>query len=66
MLDQKVKEGLAFDDVVVLPAKSKVIPAQADISTKFSRNISLNLPIMSSAMDTVTESKMAIALSTSL
>ncbi|MGD8534647.1 MAG: IMP dehydrogenase [Candidatus Aminicenantes bacterium] len=62
MLDQKIKEGLTFDDVLVLPAKSDVIPAQADVSTQFSRNIGLNIPLVSSAMDTVTESKMAIAL----
>jgi len=62
MLDQKIKEGLTFDDVLVLPAKSDVIPAQADVSTQFSRNISLSIPLVSSAMDTVTESKMAIAL----
>ncbi len=62
MLDQKIKEGLTFDDVLVLPAKSDVIPAQADVSTKFSRNINLSIPLVSSAMDTVTESKMAIAL----
>lgn len=62
MLNQKIIEGLTFDDVLVLPAKTDVIPAQADISTKLSRNISLNIPIVSSAMDTVTESKLAIAL----
>jgi IMP dehydrogenase len=62
MLDQKIKEGLTFDDVLVLPAKSDVIPAQADVSTQFSRNIGLSIPLASSAMDTVTESKMAIAL----
>jgi IMP dehydrogenase len=62
MLDQKIKEGLTFDDVLVLPAKSRTIPAHVDTKTKFSRNISLSIPIVSSAMDTVTESKMAIAL----
>lgn len=62
MLDQKIKEGLTFDDVLVLPARSNVIPTQTDVSTKLSQNISLNTPIVSSAMDTVTESKMAIAL----
>jgi IMP dehydrogenase len=62
MLDKKMKEGLTFDDVLVLPAKSRTIPAHVDTKTKFSRNISLSIPIVSSAMDTVTESKMAIAL----
>ena len=62
MLDDKIREGLTFDDVLILPAKSDVIPADVDVSTKLSRNISLSIPIVSSAMDTVTESKMAIAL----
>jgi IMP dehydrogenase len=62
MLEQKTKVGLTFDDVLVLPAKSNVIPAETDVSTKLSQNISLDIPIVSSAMDTVTESKMAIAL----
>ena len=62
MLDQKIKEGLTFDDVLVLPSKSTVIPAHVDTLTKFSRNIDLNIPVVSSAMDTVTESKMAIAV----
>ena len=62
MSEIKIKEGLTFDDVLVLPSKSNVIPAQADVSTTFSRKINLDIPIVSSAMDTVTESKMAIAL----
>lgn len=62
MLDEKIKEGLTFDDVLILPAKTAVVPAQADCSTQLSRNISLCIPIVSSAMDTVTESRMAIAL----
>lgn len=62
MLDQKIKTGLTFDDVLVLPSKTDVIPAEADVSTLLSRNIPLNIPIVSSAMDTVTESHMAIAL----
>jgi len=62
MLDEKIKTGLTFDDVLVLPAKTDVIPAEADVSTQLSRNIPLNIPIVSSAMDTVTESHMAIAL----
>lgn len=62
MLDDKLKEGLTFDDVLVLPQKTDVIPAEANVSTKLSRNISLHIPIISSAMDTVTESGMAISL----
>lgn len=62
MLDENIKTGLTFDDVLVLPAKTEVIPAEADVSTKLSRNILLHIPIISSAMDTVTESQMAIAL----
>ena len=62
MLDEKLKKGLTFDDVLVLPAKTDVLPAEANVSTRFSRNISLNIPIVSSAMDTVTESQMAITL----
>ena len=62
MLYKNIKEGLTFDDILVLPAKSDVIPADTDVSTKLSRNISLNIPIISSAMDTVTESRMAISL----
>lgn len=62
MLEQRIKEGLTFDDVLIMPAKSTVIPADVDVSTRLTRNISLNIPIVSSAMDTVTESKMAISL----
>ncbi|MFB3920099.1 MAG: IMP dehydrogenase [Terriglobia bacterium] len=62
MLDGPIPEGLTFDDVLLLPAKSAVLPAQVDTRTKFTRNISLNIPIVSAAMDTVTESRLAIAL----
>ncbi len=62
MLDDKIKEGLTFDDVLILPAKSNVLPSQADISTLFSQHIPLSIPIVSAAMDTVTGSRMAIAL----
>ncbi len=62
MLDAKIKEGLTFDDVLILPAKSTVIPADVDVTTKLSQHIDLKLPIVSAAMDTVTESKMAISL----
>ncbi len=62
MLEAKIREGLTFDDVLILPAKSTVIPADIDITTRLSQNIELKIPIVSAAMDTVTESKMAIAL----
>src|SRR5256886_2322633 len=57
-----VPEALAFDDVVLLPARSDVIPAEANTQTQITRNIRLNIPVLSSAMDTVTESHLAIAL----
>jgi len=62
MLDAVLKEGLTFDDVLILPARSDVLPAAADVSTQLTRRVHLNIPIVSAAMDTVTESKMAIAL----
>ncbi|HAG15129.1 MAG TPA: IMP dehydrogenase [Bacteroidales bacterium] len=55
-------EGLTYDDVLLIPAYSEVLPREVDVRTRFTRNISLNIPIISAAMDTVTESKMAIAL----
>jgi IMP dehydrogenase len=55
-------EGLTYDDVLLVPAYSEVLPREVSIATKFSRNISLNVPIVSAAMDTVTESAMAIAI----
>lgn len=57
-----VKEGLTFDDVLLIPAESDVLPADVDLSTKLTKNITLNIPVMTAAMDTVTESKMAIAI----
>lgn len=62
MLDKKIKEGLTFDDVLILPSKSNVIPANADVSTRLTRHIRLSIPVISSAMDTVTESHMAISM----
>jgi len=56
------KEALTFDDVLLVPARSAVIPRDVDIKTRFSRNISINIPLVSAAMDTVTESKLAIAI----
>jgi len=58
----EINEGLTFDDVLLVPAYSEILPAEADTRTKFSRNIDLNIPLCSSAMDTVTEAGLAIAL----
>ncbi|MDZ7346287.1 MAG: IMP dehydrogenase, partial [candidate division KSB1 bacterium] len=57
-----VREGYTFDDVLLIPNKSEVLPAQVDVSTRLTRKIRLNIPIVSAAMDTVTESEQAIAL----
>ena len=57
-----VGEGLTYDDVLLVPAFSEVLPREVNIQTKFTRNITINIPIVSAAMDTVTESKMAIAM----
>src|SRR5271157_2298642 len=62
MIHFPVPEALTFDDVLLLPARSEVVPAAANTQTQISRNIALNIPIISAAMDTVTESHMAIAL----
>jgi IMP dehydrogenase len=62
MDDQLMKEGLTFNDLVLLPGESTVLPKDIDIKTELSRNISINIPIVSAAMDTVTESETAIAL----
>jgi len=57
-----VAEGITFDDVLLIPAKSDFVPAQTDTSTRLTRNVRINIPIVSAAMDTVTESALAIAL----
>ncbi len=62
MIPEHIVEGLTFDDVLLVPARSNVLPTEADTKTWFTRKIPLNVPISSSAMDTVTESHMAIAL----
>ncbi|MBK9216226.1 MAG: IMP dehydrogenase [Chloracidobacterium sp.] len=58
----QIAEGLTFDDVLLVPAYSEILPSDADTRTRFSRNIELNIPLCSSAMDTVTEAALAIAL----
>lgn len=60
--NKMLAEGITFDDVLLIPGESSVLPADVDLSTKLTRNIKLNIPIMSAAMDTVTESRMAIAI----
>src|SRR5579872_2121562 len=62
MIQNTIPEGLTFDDVLLVPARSEVLPAEADTRTRLTRKIPLNIPIVSSAMDTVTESHLAIAL----
>ncbi len=58
----QIREGLTFDDVLLVPAASKVLPATADTRTQVTQSIALNIPLLSSAMDTVTEAKMAITM----
>ncbi len=62
MTNKIVYEGLTFDDVLLLPDYSEVLPREADLHTRLTRNITLNIPIISAAMDTVTEAEMAIAV----
>jgi len=62
MLEESILEGLTFDDVLLLPAHSQVLPKEVDLSTRISRNIALNIPLVSAAMDTVTEARTAITM----
>ncbi len=61
-MNRIVKEGLTFDDVLLIPGESHTLPKDVDLSTQLSKDIKLNIPLMSAAMDTVTESRMAIAM----
>ena len=60
--DKIVMDGLTFDDVLLIPAYSEVLPKTVELQTQFSRHIRLNIPFVTAAMDTVTESQMAIAI----
>src|SRR5213082_1657274 len=62
MFERIAYQGITFDDVLLEPAYSDVVPAEVDVRTQLTRNIALNIPIISSPMDTVTESDLAIAL----
>src|SRR6478672_234375 len=62
MITREISEGLTFDDVLLVPARSDVLPYETDTSTQFTRNIRLNIPLCSAAMDTVTEASLAIAI----
>ena len=62
MLDRIVGEGITFDDVLLLPGYSEVVPSEVDTRTRFTRNVQLNIPVCSAAMDTVTEAALAIGL----
>ncbi len=62
MLQKTIREGLTFDDVLLVPARSEVLPRDVDLSIQLAKNIRLNIPILSAAMDTVTDSRMAIAM----
>lgn len=61
-MEKFLKEGLTFDDVLLIPAKSEVLPKNTDVTTYLTRKIKLNIPLMSAGMDTVTEAKLAIAI----
>lgn len=61
-MSKMIREGLTFDDVLLVPAKSEILPYQVELGTRFTRKIKLNMPITSAGMDTVTEAKLAIAI----
>src|SRR5213593_4575495 len=61
-MSEPISEGLTFDDVLLVPAASEVLPSEVDTRTPLTRGISLNIPLVSAAMDTVTESRLGIAM----
>jgi hypothetical protein len=64
MVTEKLPEGLTFDDVLLVPAESSVLPRDVDLTTNLTATITLNMPLLSAAMDTVTEALMAISIAT--
>ena len=60
--DKQIEVGLSFDDVLLVPARSEYVPRDVNLTTRLTRNLSLNIPLLSAAMDTVTESRLAIAI----
>src|ERR1700755_3419137 len=62
MFDKNLRECLTFDDVMLVPAYSEVLPAEVDVRTRLTRHIELNIPLVSAAMDSVTEARAAIAM----
>src|SRR5262245_55162578 len=62
MLTENLMEALTFDDVLLVPAYSEILPAETDTTTRLTRNVNINIPVVSAAMDTVTEAPMAIAV----
>src|SRR5207244_5754635 len=62
MIDGPIQEGLTFDDVLLVPGTSSVLPAEVETQTNFTRKLKINVPLVSAAMDTVTESRLAIAM----
>ncbi|MEO0102968.1 MAG: IMP dehydrogenase, partial [candidate division WOR-3 bacterium] len=64
-MKEKIREALTFNDILLVPNRSKILPKDVSLKTRFSRSISLHIPLVSAAMDTVTEARMAITLATS-
>src|SRR6266566_9002934 len=62
MIDGPIQEGLTFDDVLLVPGRSAVLPSEVETQTNFTRKLKINVPLVSAAMDTVTESRLAIAM----
>ena len=62
MVDGSIPEGLTFDDVLLVPARSRVLPGEVSVSTQLTKEIRLHIPLLSAAMDTVTESRLAIGM----